>query len=73
MRVPILPRFSPTLPRLGHALVFCCVILSLSAELDRAAFAVDGTEAGLVVAHRNGVMVLDKGATAPRALPTTKP
>jgi diguanylate cyclase (GGDEF)-like protein len=39
---------------------------------DFEAFAVDGTEAGLVIAHRNGVMVLDKGATAPRALFTTE-
>jgi len=36
------------------------------------AFAVNGTEQGLVVAHRNGVLVLDKGATEPRTLFTTE-
>jgi diguanylate cyclase (GGDEF)-like protein len=36
------------------------------------AFAVTGTEQGLVVAHRNGVLALDPGATEPRTLFTTE-
>jgi diguanylate cyclase (GGDEF)-like protein len=36
------------------------------------AFAVVGTDQGLVVAHRNGMLALDKGASAPRALFTTE-
>src|SRR5207342_901300 len=39
------------------------------AELE--AFAVTGTDQGLVVAHRNGMFALDKGATEPRPLFTT--
>jgi hypothetical protein len=36
------------------------------------AFAVTGTDQGLVVAHRNGMLALDKGATEPRTLFTTE-
>src|SRR5688572_26510416 len=36
------------------------------------AFAVTSTEQGLVVAHRNGMLVLDPGASTPRTLFTTE-
>jgi diguanylate cyclase (GGDEF)-like protein len=36
------------------------------------AFAVTGTAQGLVIAHRNGLLVLDPGATTPRTLLTTE-
>ena len=36
------------------------------------AYAVAGTDAGLVIAHRNGLMVLDPGATTPRPLLETE-
>jgi diguanylate cyclase (GGDEF)-like protein len=36
------------------------------------AFAVVSTDAGLVAAHRNGILVLDKGATQPRPLLETE-
>jgi diguanylate cyclase (GGDEF)-like protein len=36
------------------------------------AFAVASTDAGLLVAHRNGLLVLDPGATAPRPLLETE-
>jgi diguanylate cyclase (GGDEF)-like protein len=39
---------------------------------DLEAYAVEGTDQGLVIGHRNGIMVLDKGATTPRELISTE-